>query len=273
MISYQEKHDNITDNNGIMKIYQTENHGREWYFNESSPFNDKSLSFAYLTQALKKQPDNAWRAEGKEVKINVNSTLDEKQWKNVEITGYAKIISAFNDNDNITTSDDVVDDDLEIGWISRSGKHTSEDPCDGTAYIGSIDSNGTVSWKKEIWHTGGYTDERSKLKIADSIIGRWIGWKTVTYNTDNDTAVKLESYIDNKNDNYWIKVADVIDDKNWNAKASDKEFNKAECGRDKDYVILSDRPWVTFRSDNIIWEFKNLSIREINPLEKIYNPP
>jgi hypothetical protein len=60
--------------------------------------------------------------------------------------------------------------------------------------------DGIVEWKKEIWHTGGYTAERSKAKVlTDSILGRWIGWKVVMYNINNDTAVKMESYIDDKN--------------------------------------------------------------------------
>ena len=49
--------------------------------------------------------------------------------------------------------------------------------------------------------------ERAKAKVlTDSILGRWIGWKVVMYNINNDTAVKMESYIDNKNTNYWVKV-------------------------------------------------------------------
>jgi len=47
--------------------------------------------------------------------------------------------------------------------------------------------------KREIWHTGGYIDERDKAKVTDPILGRWIGWKVVMYNINNDTAVKMES--------------------------------------------------------------------------------
>ena len=50
----------------------------------------------------------------------------------------------------------------------------------------------TVERNKEIWHNGGYTAERAKAKVFDSILGRWIGWKVVMYNINNDTAVKME---------------------------------------------------------------------------------
>jgi hypothetical protein len=32
-----------------------------------------------------------------------------------------------------------------------------------------------------------------------------------------------------------------------------------------DYIITSGGPIVTFRSDNLVWEFKDLSVREIQP--------
>ena len=66
-------------------------------------------------------------------------------------------------------------------------------------YTGTIDIAGNVRWKKEIWHTGGYTDARAIDKVTDSIVGRWIGWKVVMYNIYNNTTVKLESYLDDKN--------------------------------------------------------------------------
>src|SRR5215204_7098846 len=95
--------------------------------------------------------------------------------------------------------------------IRPSKKDEKQDPCDGTALIGTIDIDGNVRWKKEIWHTGGYTDARAADNVTDSILDRWIGWKVVMYNIYNDTAVKMESYLDDKNNNNWTKVTDVID--------------------------------------------------------------
>jgi hypothetical protein len=86
------------------------------------------------------------------------------------------------------------------------------------------------------------------------------------YNINNNsTAVKLESYLDDKNNNGWRKVTDLVDDGGWYANSSDKEFYSADCNRPKDYIITNGGPIVTFRSDNIVWDFKNLSIREIDP--------
>jgi hypothetical protein len=75
----------------------------------------------------------------------------------------------------------------------------------------------------------------------------------------------LESYIDNTNSNYWVKVTDLVDDGGWYSKSSENEFFSSGCDRDKDYIITQPGPIATFRSDNLIWDFKNLSVREIDP--------
>jgi hypothetical protein len=175
----------------------------------------------------------------------------------VEVTGYAKVDSIIphNDNKNINYTD--------LAWLARSGIHTDDVPCDGTALIGGIHDDGTVGWKKEIWFTGGYTTELDTTKATNSILGRWIGWKVVMYNIINDSAVKMESYLDDKNNNHWVKVTDIIDDGGWYADSSDSVFYGANCGKPKDYIITNSGPIVTFRSDNLIWNFKNLSVREI----------
>jgi hypothetical protein len=49
----------------------------------------------------------------------------------------------------------------------------------------------------------------------------------------------------------------------WYAGTPNDLFYSANCGRSKDYVILNSGPITTFRSDNMIWDFKDLSIREI----------
>ncbi len=81
----------------------------------------------------------------------------------------------------------------------------------------------------------------------------------------SDCTVKMESYLDYNNNNKWIKVTDLIDNGGWYANTSDDIFNSAKCGRSKDYIVSNPGPIVTFRSDNISWDFKNLSIREIQP--------
>ncbi len=83
------------------------------------------------------------------------------------------------------------------------------------------------------------------------------------FNINNDSAVRLQIYLDDNATNHWKKVADVIDNGGWYADTPNDLFYSANCGRSKDYIILNAGPIATFRSDNMIWDFKDLSIREI----------
>jgi hypothetical protein len=85
------------------------------------------------------------------------------------------------------------------------------------------------------------------------------------YNMNNNTAVKMESYLDDNNTNHWVRVTNLTDNGGWYADTSDKKFYSANCGKPKDYVMTNSGPEVTFRSDNMILDFKNLSVREILP--------
>jgi hypothetical protein len=263
---------------GIDEIYPTKEGGREWYIDMENPFSDDLLSSTF-ERNITRQGDGSWRISGPAARLNIGTPSNAEIWKNVEITGYAKVIGSISSTSSSTstsTSNDVADDKRsgdgeeqdfasDLDWRTRGGRHNDEHPCEGTAYTGTIDIDGNVRWKKEIWHTGGYTDARAVDKATDSIVGRWIGWKIVIYNINNNTAVKLESYLDDKNNNEWRKVTDLVDDGGWYANSSDKEFFSVDCGRSKDYIIRNGGQRVTFRSDNTIWDFKNLSVREINP--------
>jgi len=83
------------------------------------------------------------------------------------------------------------------------------------------------------------------------------------YNINNESAVRMESYLDDKDNNHWRKVMDTVDNGGWYASTPNDVFYSANCGRSKDYIVTNAGPIATFRSDNIIWDFKDLSIREI----------
>ncbi len=72
--------------------------------------------------------------------------------------------------------------------------------------------------EKKIWFTGGYTDELAKAKVTNSLLDRWIGWKVVMFNINHNTAVKMESYLDNNNTNHWIRVTNLTDNGGWTSR-------------------------------------------------------
>jgi hypothetical protein len=244
----------------VREIYPTKPGGREWFINMANPTSDVIFD---PQSKIAKRPDGSWQIEGRqtnskfgnEVRMNVNTPSGQEPWKNVEMTGYAKVISA---------ADSPSNDHLD--WYARGGRHIHDAPCDGSALKGWLSIDGIASWIKEIWFPGGYTDQKEKVQATgNSILGRWIGWKVVMYNIDNDKAVKMESYLDDQNNNHWKKVTDLVDNGGWYARGSDEEFYSAGCGRAKDYIITNAGPVATFRSDNIVWDFSDLSVREIQP--------
>src|SRR6266516_3113840 len=244
---------NKVDKFGIKEIYPTKVGAKEWYLNMNNPTNDSMFSIG-SDQSIIKQKDSSWRISNPEVRMNVTTPYNSKQWKNVEITGYVKVISIKNRDKDIPE---------DIAWLARGGTHNDDVRCNGTALIGGIHVDGSVGWKKEIWFTGGYTDELAKAKVANSLLERWIGWKVVMYNINNNTAVKMESYLDDNNTNNWVRVTNLTDNGGWYADTSDKKFYSANCGKPKDYIMTNSGPEVFFRSDNMILDFKNLSVREI----------
>ena len=251
-----------------LQIYPTVQGGREWFINMQDPFDDEIVSFNSDT-TLDQQSDDSWRVNSSEVRIRVDTPPGHKEWKNVEMTGYVKMISPtlttdsseFSDQEEGSEDGDSLDPHLT--WRARGGRHNDMVPCEGTALNGGLYLDGKVSWKKEIWHTGGYTDARGVSEIPSSFINKWIGWKTVMYNLENDSSVKMESYLDIDANNRWVKVSEVKDNGKWYADTSDDDFYSVDCGKEKDYIITNSGPTATFRADNLIFDFKNLSIREI----------
>ena len=63
--------------------------------------------------------------------MNVDTPPGTQEWKNVEITGYAKILSVIDSKK-----------ETDLAWF-RSGRHSNDSPCEGTGLIGGIHTDGT----------------------------------------------------------------------------------------------------------------------------------
>ncbi len=216
---------------------------------------------------ISKNPDGSWKMRDSQVRMNVFTSTGYDQgkittynqrelatkgymqspndWKDVEITGYVKINSAPSD--------------LDLTWYARGAKHNGEVPCEGTSYKGSLVVDGKTRFSKEQWHSGGYSFQPYQKPVS-SIMGKWIGFKVVMFNTqiDGKTAVKLENWIDFSNNGNWQKIYGYTDSGGWGEDGS-------RCGGSADQIITWGGPIVTFRWDgtsNV--DFKNLSVREIS---------
>jgi hypothetical protein len=231
------------DRFGVKQIYPTKPGGREWSLNATDPRDGFVISPA--ASELFPMPGGSWQIGRETASPNTGLRMYviSEGWRDVEMTGYVKLESHTFDE--------------EFAWAVRSGKHTSTNPCDGTAYYGALSFAGKAWFQKEVVHIdGGYTAKRLGTVSVDPLQDRWVGIKMIAYNVGQ--AVKLELWVDDRADNNWTKVAETTDDDGW---SSDVGY----CGRETDHVISEPRPRVVFRVDNATFEFKNLSVREIEP--------
>ena len=143
--------------------------------------------------------------------------------------------------------------------IARQGPTYNDDGgCGAYGYYGLLDSNGDAYFKKKLFHHGGYTDRTAVEKnVVDNLDDRWVGIKMVAYNLDKN-EVKLELWVDDGDEeNHWKKATEYVDDGDWKVHGSD-------CDRSSDDII-DDGTRGGFRVDDSEFEFKDLSIREIEP--------
>jgi hypothetical protein len=254
--------DTSLDKFGIEKIYATADGGNEWYVDMDDPTSDPL--FRNL-ESMTKQADGSWQVDGSrngQVRMEAWSPTNEK-WLNVEITMYGKIESGSNELFQL---------------YSRGGHHTSRDECLGSAYKARLYGDGRAAWNKEVTHPA-YAGNRGTEDVTDTpLADRWVGFKAVIYNfgENGKTYVRMESYIDDdvtdsngnlKIANNW-KLASVVEDKGGWA-TSDGDFDTS-CGRDRDELLTSpggtaSQNIAAFRTDNLVWNFKYLSVREIQP--------
>ena len=264
-----------TDSFGIKKIYHTKVGSSEWYVSMENPTGDPYFKNWQNLQLIK-QPDGSWQVQNLidgQVRMEDWSIKNEK-WLNVEITEYAKILSGTN---NL------------LQLYSRGGHHTMTDQCLGSAYKARLYGDGRAAWVKEVNHPAYAGIKGTVQATTEPLQGRWVGFKAVIYNfiENGKTYVHLESYIDDNvtdpNGNLVIRndwrLASVYEDKgNWSA-ASDPDF-VATCFplsvdnsgpyRQADEILnlpggTGTQNLAAFRTDQITWDFKYLTVREIEP--------
>jgi hypothetical protein len=235
------------DKFGIDELYPTEDDGPVWFLDNEDPEDDENFLMTSAEDInLHDEDSGVFNLDAETgtqkhgVRIHADSPDDE--WKDVEMTGYFKLEDG---NDQFTL-------------IGRQGPTYNDDGgCGAYGYYGLLSANGDAYFKKKLWHHGGYTDRTAVEESAvDDLDDRWVGIKLVVYDLDDD-EVKLELWVDDGDEeNNWKKVTEYVDDGDWETDGSD-------CDRDSDDII-DDGTRGGFRVDDSEFEFKDLSIREID---------
>ena len=219
---------------------------------------------------MSRNSDGSWQVIGTQIRYGVYTSsgyhprlittvnqqeLTEKgymqlpnDWKNVEMTGYVKVNSINNDDD--------------FTWYNRGGRHVTESPCEGAGYKSGLYFSGKTRFAKEQWHSGGYSFSPTNL-VTSPLEGRWVGFKYIVYNyqqqEDGKLAVKMENWIDNNNDGNWMKLYEYRDQGGWGSQGT-------YCGGLPDQIISWGGPIATFRWDSASSvDIKHFSVREIEP--------
>ena len=184
------------------------------------------------------------------VRIHVDSP--KGQWKNVEMSGYFKMVNGED----------------EFTMIARHGpSYHDNGGCDAYGYYGMLSAEGDAFFKKKTYHHGGgYTDRTAVAEnVVNELQDRWIGIKFIVYDVSGEDDVKLELWVDNGDEtNNWKKVTEYIDNGEW-------ETDESHCDRPDDYTIDSGTR-ASFRVDDSEFEFKKLSVREIETEKATFMP-
>jgi len=266
---------------GIKKIYPTKSGGEEWFMNLADPGHDLRVGGeGPPTTFVQQNDDGSWKVEGTEVRYGVLTssgyhpdlitTLNQgdlaakgymqspNDWKNVEMTGYFKVNSFTDSNQN---------GGPHIELVARSGRNTNDigtvnglsRQCEATTYHSNTYIDGRVKFEKDLEHTIGYTTGDPQKRHATSpLLGRWIGLKAVFYNLP-DGSVRLEQWIDENSNNNWHRVLKFTDSGNWGG-------GQPNCGGPDTQVITWGGPIAIFRWDNLEdMDVKFFSVREIKP--------
>src|ERR687896_168839 len=207
------------DKFGVEMVYPTKTGGEQWFMNMINPTSDSRFD---PKTTLTKNADGSWKVKSDKVRMNVFTSAgydqddittynqkslatkgymqSSKDWKNVEITGYVKLISGSGDT---------------FTWYARGGRHSDSYECEGTAYKSWLWYDGKTELAKEQVHPG--TTSTSEKSVTGSLTGKWIGFKFVMYNFQKDgkTAVKLETWLDPDNDKDFVKIYERIESGGW----------------------------------------------------------
>jgi hypothetical protein len=240
------------DKFGIDELYPTADNGPVWFLNNEQPEADDNFLLTSAENIVLEEEDSdvfALDAETGTPKHGVRLHADspEGQWTNVEMTGYFKLHQG---NDQFTL-------------IGRQGPtYNDNGGCGAYGYYGSLSANGDAYFKKKLFHHGGYTGRTAvQGSVVDDLMDRWVGIKLVVYDLD-DGEVKLELWVDDGDEtNNWKKVTEYVDDGNWVVSGNG-------CDRSSDDII-EEGTRGGFRVDDSQFEFKKLSIREIEEAAEV----
>ena len=297
----------------ISPIYPDKPNGEYYRFNNNNPNDLKQVNETKNEEVFsEKNPDGSWKVGKGKTRIDIFtkqssivpqeemmkqiktwnfSQLDKQghwlnpsDWKNIEFTAIFKMVEAKKPNQAISiVTRSIVHDNKREDEI----KEYPNAYCGGSSYHNNISIDGKLQMKKEQFHADYVVDKRNEKIDLGNLINKKIGFKAIVYNLDNNSKVKLESYVDTKNEGKgpYVKVHEKIDDGKWglnsteakvegNATEAKVEGNATEakmdeCGAKTKAAIISwGSPKIIFKTNNLNLDIYDIEVREIIPPSK-----
>jgi hypothetical protein len=278
----------------IPKVYQSAPGGEKYYFKHDNPNGKVQVDEEKNENVFTKQNrDGSWRIDYGRPRIDIYTKdagiLLDKQilqenlskssiqswnfselkdigywykptdWKNIEVTLIFKLL------DSSRSKGEQHALSLVTRSISHSENYDDDDDndeppfyCGGSSYHNNISNEGYLRMKKEQYHVDYVWERYADTLTIGNIYDKIIGIKGIVYNI-NDTAVKLESWVDLENGGKgsYKKVHEFIDNSNWGDAMT-------ECGATIDgQAITWGSPLVIIKANDFKFDIYDIEVREI----------
>ena len=272
---YQLKHDNPNgkvqvDESENENVFTKQNRDGSWRIDYGRPRIDIHTKDAGILPDKVEQLNNL--SKGKiqswdfsELK-KIGYWYKPTDWKNIEVTLIFKLLdSARSKGEQHSIS--IVTRSISHSQLDSEYKNSDDEPkyfCGGSSYHNNISNDGNVRMKKEQFHIDYEWERYNETLTVGNIYNKIIGFKGIVYNV-NDTAVKLETWIDVENGGKgpYKKVHELIDNGNWGD-------NMKECGAETDgQAITWGSPIVIIKANDFKFDIYDIEIREISPPSSI----
>jgi hypothetical protein len=280
-------------NLAIPKVYQNAPHGESYKFNKTNPNDMIQLDETKKDYVFTKQnEDGSWRIDFGRPRIDIFTKdagiLDDTQilqenmtksgiqswnyselkeigywykptdWKNVEVTMIFKLLDSARSKG----------EEHALSVVTRSISHSEnydgkdEPPfyCGGSSYHTNISNEGQVRMKKEQYHVNYDREKYNPDVYLGNLYDRIIGFKAMVYNL-NDTAVKLESWVDVENGGKgpYKKLHELIDNGDWGD-------SMKECSAETEsQAITWGSPVIIIKTNDFKYDLYDVEVREIIP--------
>jgi hypothetical protein len=288
----------------IPEIYQSVPNGETYRFNKTNPNDKVQVDEEENKKVFTQQNyDDIWRIDGGKPRIDIHTKdagiIPDKQiidknmsksivqswnfselkdigywhkpsdWKNVEVTLIFKLLdSSRSKGDQHAIS--IVTRSITHSQLDNDYKKSKDEAqffCGGSSYHNNISNEGHVRMKKEQFHID-YEWERYNETLTvgnvEKIYNKIIGFKGIIYNI-NDTAVKLESWVDveNQGKGPYKKVHELIDNGDWG------DAMKVCGAKTNGQAITWGSPTVIIKANDFKFDIYDIEVREIVPSSSI----